>query len=114
MHWRPDFSKEPTNSRAGISHFADSGIHLVGFRVGCNLPDIGQWLRVLELPATTPVEIETANNVKSPARLNHVSIKVCWGRSSRASQEWHQVALLAAITELWRCVTSSYGFEPAP
>jgi hypothetical protein len=71
------------------------------------------WWRVLKLPATTPVEFETANNVKSPARLNHVGLEVCWGGSSRASQEWHEVALLAVITELWRCVTPSHGFELA-
>jgi hypothetical protein len=75
-------------------HINEVKVHLAGFRVGFNLPDIGQWLRVLALPATTPVEFETANNVKSPARLNHVGIKVCWGGSSRASQEWHEVAML--------------------
>ena len=92
-------------------HLKELKIHLVGFRVGYNLPDIGRWMRTLGLPLTTPVEFETANNVESMARLNHVGIKVCWGESSRASQEWHEVALLAAITSLWRCVTPSRGFE---
>lgn len=86
----------------------------VGFRVRNNLPDIARWLRILGLPATMPVDFETANNVESLARLNHVGIKLSWGELSRASQEWHEVALLAAITELWRCVTLSYGFELAP
>ena len=95
-------------------HISGLKIHLVGFRLGCNLPDIGRWLRVLGLRPTTPVDFETANNIGSPARLNHVGIKVCWGGSSRASQEWHEVALLAAITELWRCVTPSHGFELVP
>jgi hypothetical protein len=93
-------------------HISDLKIHLVGFRVGRKLSDIDDWLRVLELPST-PVDFETANNTRSPARLNHVGIKVCWGASSRASQEWHEVALLAAITELWRSVTPSLGFELA-
>ena len=98
----------------GELHMKGLKVHLVGFRVGFNLPDIGQWLRVLELPATTLVEFETANNVKSLARINHVGIKVCWGGSSRASHEWHEVALLAAIISLWRCVTPSHGFELVP
>ncbi len=88
--------------------------HLVGFRLGCNLPDIGHWIRLLGLRTTTPVEFEAANNYESPARLNYVGIKVCWGGSSRASREWHEVALLAAITELWRSVTPSHGFELTP
>jgi hypothetical protein len=88
--------------------------HLVGFRVGCNLPDVGRWIDFLGLPVTTPVDFETANNVESPTRLNHIGIKVCWGGSSRASQEWHEIALLAAVTELWRCVTSSHDFELVP
>jgi hypothetical protein len=92
-------------------HINELKIHLVGFRVGCNLPHIAHWLRVLKLPPTTAVDFETANNTQSPARLNHVGIKVCWGDSSRASQEWHEVALLAAIIELWRSVTPSHGFE---
>jgi hypothetical protein len=79
-----------------------------------NLPDVGHWLRVLKLPAMTPVEFGTANNVKSPARLNHAGIKVCWVGSSRASQEWHEVTLLASITSLCRCVTPSHDFELAP
>jgi hypothetical protein len=36
-------------------HINEVKVHLAGFRVGFNLPDIGQWLRVLALPATTPV-----------------------------------------------------------
>lgn len=94
-------------------HISELKIHLVGFRVGSNLPDIGHWLRLLELRPTTPVEFETANNVKSMARLKHVGIKLCWGAPSRASQEWHEVALLAALIELWRSVTPSHGFELA-
>jgi len=94
-------------------HLKGLKIHLVGFRLGCNLPDIGHWLRVLGLPPP-PVDFETANNVKSPARLKHVGIKICWGGSSRASQEWHEVALLAAIISLWSCVTPSHGFELVP
>jgi hypothetical protein len=92
-------------------HISGLKVRLVGFRVGYNLPDIGRWLRILELRATTPVDFETANNLESMARLNHVGIKVCWDESSRASQEWHEVALLAAITELWRSVTPSHGYE---
>lgn len=95
-------------------HLKGLKVHLVGFRVGYNPPDIGRWLRILELRAMTSVEFEMANNVESMARLNHVGIKVCWGESSRASREWHEVALLAAITELWRCVAPSHGFELMP
>lgn len=95
-------------------HISGLKVHLVGFRLGCNLPDIGRWLRVLGLQTIPPVDFETTNNVGSPARLNHVGIKVCWGRSSRTSQEWHEVALLAAITELWRSVTPSHGYELIP
>jgi len=95
-------------------HISRVKIHLLGFRIGCNLPDIGLWIRALGLPATTPVEFETANNLHSPARLKHVGIKVCWSGPTRASREWHEVTLLAAITELWRSVTPSHGFELIP
>jgi hypothetical protein len=62
----------------------------------------------------TPVEFETANNVKSPARLNHAGIKLCWVGSSRASQEWYEVALLTSIISLWRCITPSHDFGIPP
>jgi hypothetical protein len=92
-------------------HIVGLKIHLVGFHVGCNMIDIGQWLRVLELPPATPVDFVRANNLDNFARLKHVGIRICWGGTSRASREWHEVALLAAIIELWRSVTRSRGFE---
>jgi hypothetical protein len=67
-------------------------------------------VREFGLPSA-PEDYETANNLDSPARLNHIGIRVCWGDSRRPSPEWHQVAVLAAVTELWRCVTGTNGFH---
>lgn len=65
------------------------------------------------LPAV-PEEHETANSLDSPARLNHTGIRVCGGDSCRVSPDWHQVAVLAAVTELWRCVSGTNEFHRAP
>jgi hypothetical protein len=91
-------------------HLDGPAIRYVGFRAGSRQKDVQAQARAFGLPSA-PHDYETANNLDSAARLNHIGIRVCWGDSRRASPEWHQVAVLAAVTELWRCVTSANGFN---
>ncbi len=84
-------------------------IRYVGYRVGSQQIDVPALAKAFGLPAA-PDDYETANNVDSPACLKHIGIRVCWGDSRRASPEWHQVAALAAVTELWSCVSATNGF----
>lgn len=76
-------------------------IHHIGFRVGLRETDVEAVRLELGL-AAAPVHHETANNLRSPARLNHIGIRLCWGDSPSAAREWHHVAVLAATIELWR------------
>ena len=85
-------------------------IRYVGFRAGSSQNDVQAMAKAFGLPPA-PEDYETANNLDSAARLNHIGIRVCWGDSHRSSPEWHQVAVLAAVTELWRCVTGTNGFD---
>jgi hypothetical protein len=85
-------------------------IRYVGFRTGSSQNDVQAMAKAFGLPSA-PEDYETANNLDSAARLNHIGIRVCWGDSHRSSPEWHQVAVLAAVTELWRCVTGKNGFH---
>ena len=89
-------------------HLDGPALRFVGFRAGSRRTDVPALVRAFGLPSA-PDDYETANNLDSPARLNHIGIRVCWGDSHRASPEWHQVAVLAAVTELWRCVTGTNG-----
>lgn len=91
-------------------HLVGPVIRYVGFRAGAAQNDVPALGKGFGLPSA-PYSHETANNVDSPVRLNHIGIRVCWGRSRRSSPEWHQVAVLAAVTELWRCVTGTNGFH---
>jgi hypothetical protein len=92
-------------------HLDGPVIRYVGFRVGSRQNDVTALAKAFGLPSA-PADYETANNLDSPARLNHVGIRVFWGRRShRSSPEWHQVAVLAAVMELWRSVTGSNGFH---
>jgi hypothetical protein len=86
------------------------GVRLVGFRAGPQQTDVEGRRLALQLPPAK-ADYETTNNLDSPARLNHIGIKVCFGDSGRASPEWHQVAFLATITELWRSVSRPNGFD---
>ena len=81
------------------------GIRYVRFRVGSSQNDVPALAKAFGL-RSAPEDYETTTNLDSPARLSHIGIRVCWGDSHRASPEWHQVAALAAVTELWRCVTA--------
>jgi hypothetical protein len=91
-------------------HLHGPVIRYVGFRAGSRRNDVPALAKAFELPSA-PHDHETANNLDSAARLNHIGIRVCWGDSHRSSPEWHQVAVLAAVTELWRCVTGTNGFH---
>lgn len=90
-------------------HLDGPVIRYVGFRAGSRRNDVPALAKAFELPSA-PHDHETANNLDSAARLNHIGIRVCRG-SRRPSAEWHQVAVLAAVTELWRCVTGTNGFH---
>lgn len=85
-------------------------LRYVGFRTGVRRTDVPALARAFGLPSA-PHDYETANNLDSPVRLGHIGIRMCWGDSHRSSPEWHQVAVLAAVTELWRCVTGTNGFH---
>jgi hypothetical protein len=87
-------------------------LRYVGFRAGARQNAVQALARSFGLPSA-PGDYETANNLESLARLNHLGIRICWGDSHRSSPEWHQVAVLAAVTELWRCVTSTKRFHSA-
>lgn len=91
-------------------HLVGPVIRYIGFRAGAAQNDVPALAKGFGLPSA-PYNHETANNLNSPVRLNHIGIRVCWGDSHRASVEWHQVAVLAAVTELWRCVTGTNGFH---
>ena len=91
-------------------HLDGPAIRYVGFRAGSRQNDVRALARAFGLPPA-PDDYETANNLDSPVRLNHIGIRTCWGNSHRSSPEWHQVAVLAAVTELWRCVTGTNGFH---
>jgi hypothetical protein len=93
-------------------HLEGPVIRYVGFRKGSSRNDVSALARAFGL-RSAPEDYETANNLDSPVRLNHIGIRVCWGNSHRSSPEWHQVAVLAAATELWRCVTGTDG-RPCP
>jgi hypothetical protein len=94
-------------------HLNGPAIRYVGYRAGSRQTDVAALVKAFGLPAA-PHDHETANNLDSPARLNHIGIRVCWGDSRRASPEWHQVAVLAAVTEVWRCVTGTNGWQRVP
>jgi hypothetical protein len=91
-------------------HLGELAIQYVGFRAGSRKTDVEALRQQLGLPPAD-ADYETTNNLDSPARLNHIGIKLCWGDSHRASPAWHQVAVLAAITELWRCVSRPDGLH---
>lgn len=91
-------------------HLDGPAIRYVGFRAGSRQTNVPNLAKAFNLPPA-PDDYETSNNLDSPARLNHIGIRVCWGNSRRASPEWHQVAVLAAVTEMWRCVTGTNGFH---
>ena len=74
-------------------------IHHIGFRVGSRQTDVEARRPELGLEPA-PVHFETANNLSSPARLNHLGVRVCWGDSPSATREWHHAAVLAAA---WSC-----------
>lgn len=91
-------------------HLDGPALRYVGFRAGARRTDVPSLAKAFEFPSA-PHDYETANNLDSPARLNHIGIRVCWGNSRRSSPEWHQVAVLAAVTELWRCVSRPNGLH---
>jgi hypothetical protein len=91
-------------------HLDGPVIRYVGFRAWSSQNDVPALAKAFGLPSA-PEDYETANNLDSAARLNHIGIRMCWGNSHRSSPEWHQVAVLAAGTELWRCVTVTNGFN---
>jgi hypothetical protein len=94
-------------------HLNGPALRYVGYRAGSRQTDVAALVKAFGLPAA-PHDHETANNSDSPARLNHIGVRVCWGDSRRPSAEWHQVAVLAAVTELWSCVTGTNGVNRGP
>jgi hypothetical protein len=91
-------------------HLGAPAIRYVGFRAGSRQTDVEALRQRLDLPPAER-DYETTNNLDSPARLNHIGIRMCWGDSHRSSPEWHQVAVLAAVTELWHCVSRPDGLH---
>ena len=53
-------------------------IRYVGFRAGSSQNDVQAMAKAFGLPPA-PEDYETANNLDSAARLNHIGIRVCWG-----------------------------------
>lgn len=80
---RTSEAKQGYRSWAETTGKADSDFHaLIAFLAGCEssrLPS-GQFKAVA-------VDYETTNYLDSPAHLNHIGIRICWGDSHRASPE---------------------------
>ena len=81
---------------------------LVGIEVDKERKDPRGWLRDLIFePNRIPTNIPFINP-KTPhntAELDHILIKACFaGGKYRVSREFYEVMLLAAVTELWKCV----------
>jgi hypothetical protein len=68
------------------------------------LTDFKEWRNVLEIPEPTEIECEGLRDQSSEAELEHFAIDVCIPGLKRKSREFHEVMLLAAAAELWRCV----------
>lgn len=83
-------------------------VRFVGFRIGDQEPDMTPWEELLEFakPAPgqpgTPFDIVNARS-GSHYETGHLGIDI--QRSGRNSREFHKMMILAAITEIWNCVT---------
>ena len=81
------------------------------------------WLGVDETRRRkTRTRVEARYRRESPGPLDNINehvicsatvrrIAQAAGDMHRASPEWHQVAILAAITELWGCVSRTGGYH---
>ncbi len=79
--------------------------NLVGFEVDGVKADLTTWLTELGLDTKTDVFHEKAKAPHNQAELDHIRIDVCLARGeNRQSREFYEVMLLAAVTELWKCV----------
>jgi len=76
----------------------------VGFDKEQHRTDFKEWRDVLEIPEPTEVECEGLRDQSSEAELEHFAIDVCIPGLKRKSREFHEVMLMAAAAELWRCV----------
>lgn len=80
---------------------------IIGFSVGDEQANLTTWLQLLGLSSSTDIKSEPAHNSDNSAALRHVGIKLVCGKSKRASREFHEVMMVAAVIELWKCVTTS-------
>jgi predicted O-methyltransferase YrrM len=81
------------------------GWRLVGFEVDGVKSDLASWLTELGLDSKTEVFHEKAKTPHNQAELDHLRIDVCLVQGQhRQSREFFEVMLLAAVTELWKCV----------
>jgi hypothetical protein len=77
---------------------------LVGFEIDGERKDPAGWFEDLGLKPTR-IPFTKPNAPGNRAELDHIRIDVCFaGGESRLSREFCEVMLLAAVTELWRCV----------
>ena len=83
---------------------------LVGIEVDDERKDPGGWFRDLRLePSKIPTAIPFTkpNTPHNRAELDHILIEICFaGGRYRLSREFYEAMLLAAVTELWKCVRS--------
>lgn len=78
---------------------------LVGFEVDGERGDLAGWLVDLSLEPDFHVEFTKANTAHNKGELDHIRIDVCSALGKhRLSREFQEVMVLAAATELWKCV----------
>lgn len=80
------------------------GIRLVGYSLAAEKGDPNEWLKIFGLKTTTPIDYVHAQNQSSRSELGHIAIDVRNFAAQRNSREFLEVMLVAAATELWRCV----------
>ena len=88
-------------------NFPSLSYRIIGFQVGDRRADMVPWLIALGLHPETDIKWELAHNCDNDAALKHIGIEIVWNQSKRASREFHEVALVAAVISLWQCVSIS-------
>lgn len=77
---------------------------LVGFEIDGEHKDPAGWFEDLGLEPTE-IPFVKPNTPDNRAELDHIRIDVCFATGKyRLSREFHEVMLLTAVAELWRCV----------
>jgi len=75
-----------------------------GFRLGTKQSDPAGWLEQLGLPEDTEINWVQPHNGESDANFDHIGIEIINERTQRASREFLEVMLVAAVSDLWSCV----------